>query len=105
MNPRLTACHCLLKVIRQKKSLSQLLEELPVEKNTGLIKAICFGVLRYYFHLSFIVNHCLSKELKAKDTDILILILIGLYQIIYMRIPDHAAVFETVNGAKLLKKS
>jgi 16S rRNA (cytosine967-C5)-methyltransferase len=42
--------------------------------------------------------------LKEKDRDIEILILIGFYQLLYMRVPTHAAVAETVEGARGLGK-
>jgi 16S rRNA (cytosine967-C5)-methyltransferase len=39
----------------------------------------------------------MPKPLKGKDADIQALILIGLYQLFYMRVPDHAAINETVS--------
>lgn len=70
----------------------------------GLIQAMSYGVIRLYPRLTFIANQLISKPLKAKDQDVLMLILCGLYQLIEMRIPDHAAVSETVKVTKALKK-
>ena len=46
----------------------------------------------------------MSKSLKKKDKDVECLIRVGLYQIIYQKTPDHAAVGETVSALKSLKK-
>ncbi|MCB1672170.1 MAG: 16S rRNA (cytosine(967)-C(5))-methyltransferase RsmB, partial [Pseudomonadales bacterium] len=65
---------------------------------------MCFGVCRYYFALRQLIDEQLSKPLRAKDRDIDGLLLTGAYQLFCMRIPDHAAVNETVQAASLLKK-
>lgn len=46
----------------------------------------------------------MQKPFKATDTDIHALLLIGLYQLLYTRIPPHAAIGETVGCADKLKK-
>ena len=45
----------------------------------------------------------MDKPLKNKSRIFHYLILVGLYQLIYTRIPAHAAVAETVNAVKLLR--
>jgi len=47
----------------------------------------------------------LKKPFKDKDVDIYCLLLIGLYQLMYMRVPEYAAVTETVNASRALKKN
>ena len=47
----------------------------------------------------------LDKPLKEKDANVQGLLLCGLYQLEHMRIPDHAAVGETVAATRALKKS
>jgi len=54
--------------------------------------------------MNAIAEALLSKPLKAKDTDIYCLVLLGLYQLDCMRVPPHAVVSETVNGVKDLRK-
>ena len=73
-------------------------------KNQGLVKEMCFGVCRHYLYLKACAEKLMKKPLKKKDLDVELLILIGLYQLEFMRIPDHAAINETVNGCKTLKK-
>lgn len=70
----------------------------------ALFQQLVYGVIRWFYSLEAISQHLLSKPLKAKDADILALILIGIYQLRALRIPDHAALSETVNAARLLNK-
>lgn len=70
----------------------------------ALVQAMCYGVIRYYLQLKFIVDLLLTKPLAKKDLLIQHLIYVGLFQLIHMRIPDHAAIFETVAAAKHCKK-
>ena len=46
----------------------------------------------------------MDKPLKAKDQDIKSLILVGLYQLKELEIPDHATVHETVAATLTLNK-
>ena len=109
MNPRLTSVYALKQVLQQGHNLPDALKNVYNDKTSpqdnALIQALCYGVVRYYFTLDAILQKLLQKPLKEKDTDVHCLLLSGLYQIIYMRIPDHAAVSETVNLTRNLKKN
>ncbi|HBL01209.1 MAG TPA: 16S rRNA (cytosine(967)-C(5))-methyltransferase, partial [Aeromonas salmonicida] len=59
--------------------------------------------LRWLPRLDAAVSEMMDKPLKNKSRIFHYLILVGLYQLIYTRIPAHAAVAETVNAVKLLK--
>lgn len=105
-NPRVIATQALLQVIRDGRSLTAALAEKEMQHpQASFIKALCFGVCRWYFRLSLLADALLEKPLRAKDQDIYILVLQGIYQILYLRIPTHAAVRETVEAAKILKKT
>jgi 16S rRNA (cytosine967-C5)-methyltransferase len=65
---------------------------------------LCYGVLRYYPRLAYLAAQLLNKPLKRKDLDVQQLILIGLYQLAYLKVPAHAAVAETVAATRLLGK-
>ena len=108
MNPRLVALRILVQVIGDGKSLNQcatqISEQIDDVKDRALTREIVFGVLRYYFQLSFVLDHLLEKPLKAKDIDISCLLMMGIYQLRFMRIPDHAAVNESVKLTQKLKK-
>jgi 16S rRNA (cytosine967-C5)-methyltransferase len=69
-----------------------------------LLQELAYGSLRWYLRLRAQADSLLKKPLKAKDRDIDSLVIIGLYQLQYLRIPDHAAVAETVEAARGLGK-
>lgn len=105
-NVRALAAKCSFAVIDKGRSLS---DELPtllakVEgKDKGLLQELCYGVLRYLPELEYDSKQYIQKPLVAKQRVIHFLILVGIYQIKYTRIPDHAAVSETVSATKPLK--
>lgn len=106
INIRALAARCCYAVIDQGRSLS---DELPrqqeklIGKDKGLLQEICYGVLRYLPELENDVRHLMQKPLTGKQRVFHFLLLVGVYQIKYMRIPDHAAVSETVAATKPLK--
>ena len=69
-----------------------------------MAESLCFGVARHYFRLAFLLDQLLNKPLKTRDTDLRCLGLIGLHQLIHLRIPDHAAIAETVGVTAALGK-
>ncbi len=108
MNARAAAARTLASVIRQQRSLNAAMEDTIVrvaEKDRALYRELCFGVCRYFYSLQQLLQHLLSRPMKTKDSDITALMLIGFYQLWQMRVPDHAAINETVDGAKGLKKT
>lgn len=106
INPRFIATQLVYRVVYQHESLSDVLLESSVQdsEDKALIQDICFGCLRYIETIDAILAHLLIKPLKKKDKDIECLLRVGLYQLIYQRTPDHAAVNETVAVTKKLKK-
>jgi 16S rRNA (cytosine967-C5)-methyltransferase len=99
-NPRTAAAKILQRVIYQGESLSAAL----LDAEDPLIRDLCYGSLRWHEPLSALLNELLTKKIKKKDKDVECLIRVGLYQIIYQKTPDHAAVGETVSALKGLKK-
>lgn len=107
MSLRKQAATVLSKVVKDGQSLTvaldSTLESIADSKDRAFIQALCYGVVRHYHRLDFILQQLLSKPLRNKDTDIKMLLLIGIFQLHYMRVKSHAAVSETVSAAK--KKS
>jgi 16S rRNA (cytosine967-C5)-methyltransferase len=104
--PRAVAARILAQVISEGRSLSRAMESVPptLSDDRGLIQEMCYGVMREYHRLSVMVAGLLKKPLKEKDSDVQALLLLGLYQLLHMRVPDHAAVSETVAATVALKK-
>ena len=105
-NPRAIAARIIAKVIVDGRSLSRAMEAVPPDAtdDRALIQEMAYGVLREYHRLSLLVATLLKKPLKEKDGDVQALLLLGLYQLLSMRVPDHAAVSETVAATTTLKK-
>ncbi len=104
---RLVACQTLTQLLRNNLSLASLLPkalERVADSDRGLLQELCYGSLRWFPQLNLYLNHLLDKPFKAKDSDLQALLLIGLYQLLYTRIPDHAAISQTVEVSKQLKK-
>ncbi|WP_096086667.1 16S rRNA (cytosine(967)-C(5))-methyltransferase RsmB [Agaribacterium haliotis] len=107
MNARVAAAQILAPVLRQEASLQSLFDKQINKldaKDRAFFHTLVFGCLRHYESLSFYLTKLLSKKLKNKDADVQALLLLGLYQLAYLRTPDHAAISETVNAAQKLKK-
>ncbi|SRR5579885_496858 len=95
--------------VTEGRSLSDCLDSalrtITDARDRAFVQAVCYGVCRYYTRLDVILSHLLTKPMKAKDSDVHALLLVGLYQLMAMRIPEYAAVTETVNATDKLKKS
>ena len=101
LDERWQALQCLLQVIQHGRSLNEIL----LSTTPPLARELCYGVLRHYYLLQEQQQHFLKKPLKSKDTDIGIVILLGLYQQQFARIPAHAILFETVALCPRLNKA
>ncbi|MDW3713183.1 MULTISPECIES: 16S rRNA (cytosine(967)-C(5))-methyltransferase RsmB [unclassified Pseudomonas] len=107
MNPRLAAARALTAVLSGKASLGG---SLPAQldkvdpRDRGLAQDLAFGAARWQPRLSALAERLLQKPFKAADKDVEALLLVGLYQLFYSRIPAHAAIGETVGAAEKLKK-
>ena len=69
--------------------------------DTAFVKELVFGVFRNKILLDYIIRKNSSIRLKKIDPQILNILRMGAYQILFMdKVPDHAAVSESVNLAK-----
>ncbi|EDY87137.1 ribosomal RNA small subunit methyltransferase B [gamma proteobacterium HTCC5015] len=107
MNARQQALRAITSV-QQGQSLSAALPDLlaPLPKrDRGLCQELSYGSLRYYHRYEWLSQQLLKKPFKHKDSDLQAVLALGLYQLFEMRIPDHAAVSNTVALVNGLKKS
>lgn len=101
MNVRAQAALIVKQVITQHRSLQN--ADMAHDER-ALIQELVYGTLRYYYRLEVIAKQLLLSPLKSKHQDLFALLLVGLYQLLYMNIPQYAAVSETVGAAQALKK-
>ena len=107
-NIRAICAQAIFNVLEDGQSLSTTLtlsSHKIAEKDRALVQEICFGVMRVLPELNFYIHTLMSKVLTGKNRVLHYLLLVGIYQILYTRIPEHAAVGETVNAVNDLKKS
>jgi 16S rRNA (cytosine967-C5)-methyltransferase len=109
LSPRLAATYAVIQVMRDGRNLPDALgaalSRIPTERDRALAQAMAYGVLRWYWRLDWLLSQLLQTPLKKREVDIQACLLLGLYQLLEMRIPDHAAVAETVKLASQLKKA
>ncbi len=107
MSVRLIAARILTPILKHEGSLSSSLpaqlDKIDVSEHP-LLRELCYGTCRFLPRLQLIAAELMPKALKRKDQDVQALILLGLYQLGYTRIPAHAAISETVQVIAKLKK-
>jgi 16S rRNA (cytosine967-C5)-methyltransferase len=108
-NGRRVAIEVLVQVLKHGRSLTLSLEEnadpLPAPRERALAKELSIGVVRWLPRLEAVLHALLERPLHRKNTDVRAMLLLGLYQLMYTRIPAHAAVAETVALAQTRHKS
>ena len=107
ISERLLAVQILGSLLQQHGSLAGLLDNNTLAKvqSPALLQELCYGVCRWYPRLQFYLQKLLDKPLRSKDLDVQCLLLVALYQLLFMRTPDHATVNESVAAVETLGKS
>lgn len=102
MSARLAA-HRILSRVRDgafaEQAAEGVLSRLP-PADRGLAQEIAYGCLRLRGRLDTWIQAFTDRPLGRVDEDVLDWLRIGTYQLRELRIPDHAAVGETVRGAR-----
>lgn len=107
-NPRQAAFEALLRISKEGGFADRLIDiELSggmlSGPDRGLYAELVFGVLRRRGTLDHILLQLLQKPLSELDPNAMVIMQIGLYQLTCLdRIPESAAVNESVNLAKLI---
>jgi 16S rRNA (cytosine967-C5)-methyltransferase len=103
-DPRAAAALVVAQVLGGR-SLSDLMPPPGVASaDRALAAELCFGTCRWFHRLDFQLGRLLSSPLKPRDADVRGLLLVGMYQLVEMRLPAHAAVASTVEAARSLGK-
>lgn len=102
MNPneRLNAFKQLQRLFKHQIPLSSLMQE--AAEMTPWTKALCFGVCRHWVRLEVLADLLMKKRPDSRE--VWLVILMGLYQLQYMKQPDYAVVAETVALVTPLRK-
>ena len=79
-------------------------EQRVATDDRSLLRMLCYGTLRHHWQLQHWISKLLARPLKKKDSVINALLAVGIYQLHDTRIPDHAAVSQTVEAARLLRR-
>ncbi|MCU6667871.1 16S rRNA (cytosine(967)-C(5))-methyltransferase RsmB [Enterobacteriaceae bacterium H4N4] len=106
-NLRSLAAQAIEQVVEQGQSLSNVLpsfQQKVSDKDKALLQELCFGVLRTLPQLEWLIGKLMSRPMTGKQRVLHYLIMVGLYQLLHTRIPPHAALAETVEGAVAVKR-
>ena len=99
ISPRLGAFYLLEAVLIDKRPLEfvehNTLKQID-QKNRGLARMIAYTALRHNIELDLIIKEFVDEEIFTPQVNIFIKV--GLTQILYMDVADHAAVNETLNS-------
>jgi 16S rRNA (cytosine967-C5)-methyltransferase len=97
---RVVALGAVAAVLRDGRSLSGAFEAaaagLDDPREGALARELAFGVFRWLPRLDAILRRLMKRPLRRKDADVRAILLIGLYQLLFTRIPARAAVAESV---------
>ena len=103
-----TALKILSRVLQERHGLSDSFDYYQVDQlkaqPRAFCKQLCFGVMRYFVRLDAIIDHLSSKPIRKKDYIVRIILMLGLYQIIYLRTANHAAVNHGVELSRHCRK-
>jgi 16S rRNA (cytosine967-C5)-methyltransferase len=108
---RQTAFSILLKIEKDKAysniALDSAVRELSLDStDCAFISRLVYGVTERKLTLDFVISQFLNQPIKKLKAEVLVILRIGTYQILYMdKIPDSAAVNESVTLAKNNKSS
>ena len=105
---RAGAARVLVQVISDGRSLSDVLpaaaHHLADPRQRALLQELCYGTLRWYYRLDALLQRLLKKPLKQRDADVRCVLLVGLYQLDQLAMPQRVAVNETVQATHALNK-
>ncbi|HAJ92881.1 MAG TPA: 16S rRNA (cytosine(967)-C(5))-methyltransferase [Gammaproteobacteria bacterium] len=110
MTPDARACaaRVLVRVITEGRSLSEVLpaaiQVLADPRQRALVQELSYGTLRWYYRLDALLQRLLKKPLKQRDADVRCVLLVGLYQLDQLSMPQRVAINETVQATRTLNK-
>jgi len=107
-NLRAAAAVALAEVLQGGRTLDDAVQKWEAqveERDRAMLRQLCFGSCRWFHQLDGLIRPLLKKPFKSRDTDLYGLLLGGAYQLLHMRVPDHAAINESVAATRAMDKS
>jgi len=104
-SPRAAAARALAAVADRGRSLDEALAAETGacrEGDRALAAEMAYGAVRWHYTLRALTGRLLERPLPQRERAVAALIEVGLYQLWRMRVPDHAAVSETVAACREL---
>ena len=92
------------RVVSGGESLDRALATAPMDdlRDVALLRAISYGTLRCHERVQWQAEQLLSRPLSRRDVELAGLLRVGLFQLQWLRVPQHAAVAATVAAAAML---
>ena len=99
---RASAARILSRVLRERVPADDALASVPdlSDRDAALRAALVLGALRWHHRLRWQATQLLNRPLPAARAELAALIEIGLLQLQFLRIPEHAAVSATVDAVE-----
>lgn len=101
---QLEAAKVVSKVVRDGRNLTQVLSEAMRKQSNlnaqerGALQDLCYGTLRYYSRLAFILDNLLER--RVQESPLRCLLLVALYQLQHTKAGQHAIVDQAVRATK-----
>lgn len=70
------------------------------DRDDAFLRTLIHGVIRWRLTLDHLITHLSGRDIANVDQPVLTILRLGIYQLHWMRVPDHAAVNESVELAK-----
>jgi 16S rRNA (cytosine967-C5)-methyltransferase len=106
-NARWAAYQVLNRLEQRRGNSSTLLQEVlakvPDAKDRNLITDIVLGTLRWRARLLFLIAQFSRRKLHQLDREVVLILQLGVYQLLYTNIASHAAIYETVKLCKIAR--
>ena len=101
---RARAAKIVADVAEHGRSLDAALRDDPraTPQERGLLRSLCYDSIRWYIRLDAMLDRLLTRPGQKLSPEVRALAIVGLCQLLYTDIPEHAAVDETVNAARII---
>jgi 16S rRNA (cytosine967-C5)-methyltransferase len=104
-NARWVAYQLLSRLEARQSNSTILLQEALVKvadpKDRNLITDLVLGTVRWRARLLFLISQFSKRPLHQLDSEIIVILQLGIYQLLYTNIAPHAAIYETVKLCKI----